>query len=246
MKYNLCIPIPIRVTSIKGVKSIFDKAIKSKPNLIELRFDYISDVKTLSKNFVIDLLNIIHPHAAVIFTFRDSFEGGQIEIEQKERFKILKMFIETKPDYIDIEMNTDTNILSQIINLASQKKVKIIFSYHNFEKTLTYKEGIELVHNFHDKLDKKLLIKPNIVEDNIYKIIFTAQNFKDNIIPLKLCKEFSNSNQKIISFCMGSLGIFSRISCVLVGSFLTYASLEEKTAPGQINIDTMKELYNLI
>jgi len=44
---------------------------------------------------------------------------------------------------------------------------------------------------------------------------------------------------------MGELGIFSRIACVLTGSFLTYASLEEKTAPGQINIDEMREIYHL-
>ena len=45
---------------------------------------------------------------------------------------------------------------------------------------------------------------------------------------------------------MGTLGFFSRIMCVIKGSFLTYASLEEKTAPGQINIEKMKEIYDLI
>ena len=45
---------------------------------------------------------------------------------------------------------------------------------------------------------------------------------------------------------MGELGIFSRIVCPLAGSFLTYASFEEKTAPGQLNIKKMREIYNLI
>ncbi len=40
---------------------------------------------------------------------------------------------------------------------------------------------------------------------------------------------------------MGELGIFSRIMCTLAGSFLTYASFEEKTAPGQLNIKKMRE-----
>ena len=246
MKYNLCIPIPVKSTRIKEVKPIINKAIKTEPNLIELRFDYISDIKTLSIDFLRYLLNIIHPHAAVIFTFRDSSEGGQIEIEQKYRFKILKMFIESKPDYLDIEMRTDKNVLSEIINLTSQKGIKLIYSYHNFEKTLTYEEGIHLVHNFNEKLFQELSLRPKILQDNIYKIIFTAQNFDDNLIPLKLCKEFSNSNQKIISFCMGTLGVFSRITCVIAGSFLTYTSLEEEIAPGQIDIKKMREIYDLI
>ncbi len=45
---------------------------------------------------------------------------------------------------------------------------------------------------------------------------------------------------------MGELGLFSRIMCVLTGSFLTYVYLEEKTAPGQITIDKMKEILDLL
>ena len=246
MKYNLCISIPIKYTSIKEVTPIIDKAIKSKPNLIELRFDYISNIKTISLDFVRDLLNMIHPHATVIFTLRASSEGGKLKIHQKERFKILKMFIETKPDYLDIEMNTDKNILDDIINLAFQNEVKIIFSYHNFENTIAFDESIKLIQNFNEKLTQELSLDSKILEDIIYKVIFTAQNFEDNLIPLKLCKKLSNSNRKIISFCMGLLGIFSRITCILAGSYFTYASLEEKTAPGQINVRKMKEMYNLI
>ena len=153
------------------------------------------------------------------------------------------MFIATKPDYIDIEMNTDKNILNKVINLSYQNEIKIIFSYHNFEKTIEFDESIKLIQKFKDKLTRRLSLDSKILEENVYKIIFTAQNFEDNLIPLKICKELSNSNQKIISFCMGPLGVLSRIICVLAGSFLTYVYLEEKTALGQINIDKMKELY---
>lgn len=246
MKYNLCIPIPIKYTSIKEVKPIIDKAIKSKPNLIELRFDYISNIKTISLDFVKNLLNMIRPHAAVIFTLRDSSEGGQTKINQKERFKILKMFIEVKPDYIDIEMNTDKDILSEIINLASQNKVNIIFSYHNFEKTMILDEGIKLIQNFQNKLKKEFLLKSKKTDESIYKVIFTAQTFEDNLTPLKLCKYFSKNNRKVISFCMGEIGILSRITCVKFGSFMTYGSLDEKTAPGQIKIEKIREYYNLL
>jgi 3-dehydroquinate dehydratase type I len=241
MKFNLCIPIPIKYANIEKVRPIIDKALKSKPNLIELRLDYISNIETLSEDFVKDLLNIIQPNVAVIFTLRDSSEGGKLKINQKERIKILKMLIEVKPDYLDIEMKTNKNTLNEIIKLTSQNELKVIFSYHNFKKTMTFDKSITLIKDF----SQKISIDSKIYEDNIYKLIFTAQTFNDNLIPLKLCKKFSNSNQKIISFCMGELGIFSRIMCVLTGSFLTYASLEEKTAPGQINIKKMREIYNL-
>ena len=246
MKYNICVPIPVKFAIISEVKPIIDKVIKSKSNLIEFRFDYIDDVQNLSVNFIKNLLNTIDPNIPVIFTFRDSSEGGKIKIKQKERFKIIKMFIETKPAYIDIEMNIDKSFLSEVINLAYQNEVKMIFSYHNFERTLSFDNGINLIQNFKEKLIKELSLDPKILEENFYKIIFTAQTFEDNLIPLKICKEISNKNQNIIAFCMGTLGIFSRIMCVFAGSFLTYASLEDKTAPGQIHIKKIREIYKLI
>jgi len=246
MKYNLCLALPIKYSSIKEVRPIIDKAIKSKPDLIELRLDYISNIEALSLDFLRDLLDIIHPHAAVIFTLRDSSEGGKLKINQKKRFKVLKMLIEAKPEYVDIEMSTETNILYEIINLAIQNEIKMIFSYHNFENTMFFDDSIKLIQNLNEKLVRELSLDLKIIEDIIFKIIFTAQKFEDNLIPLKLCKELSHSNQKIISFCMGPLGIYSRIICVLTGSFLTYASLEKKTAPGQINIKKMREIFDLL
>ncbi len=246
MKFNLCIPIPIRDPSIQAVQPIIDKALNTKPNLIELRFDYISDFKRISVEFLKNLLKIISPHAAVIFTFRDSSEGGVIQIPQKDRFKIYKMFIAVKPHYIDIEMKTNNKILDEIINLSSQNGVKLIFSYHNFEKTLSFNEATTLIEKFNKKLIQELTLDPKVFEGNINKVVFTAQSFEDNLIPLRLCRQFSSSNQRIISFCMGPLGIFSRINCIFAGSFLTYAILEEETAKGQISIKMMKEIYDLI
>ena len=246
MKYNLCLSIPIKDISIEEIEPILNKAIRSQPNLIELRFDYISNINTLTSKFVNEILTIIHPHVAVIFTLRSSSEGGQLVINERERFRILKMLIETKPDYLDIEMNIDKDILKEIIKLTTQNKVNVIFSHHNFRETMTFEESIKLIQDFNQKISQELSPDSKNYEEFIYKIIFTAQLFEDNLVPLKLCKEFSNSNQKIISFCMGELGLFSRIMCVLTGSFLTYAFLEEQTAPGQINIKKLREIYNLL
>ncbi|MFX1378074.1 MAG: type I 3-dehydroquinate dehydratase [Promethearchaeota archaeon] len=246
MKYNLCIPIPIRYSSIKELKPVIDKAIKSKVNLIELRFDYIQNIESISMEFIRNLLIIIHPHASVIFTLRNISEGGQIQLKQDDRFKIYKMFIFARPNYVDFEMNTEDKFLVEIINLAYQNGVKLIFSYHNFERTLSFDETTKYIDNFNKKLTQELNLDLNLIRDSIYKIVFTAQTFDDNLIPLRLCKEFSSSNKRIISFCMGELGIFSRINCIIVGSHLTYAFLEEKTAEGQISVERMREIYDLI
>ncbi len=246
MKYNICISIPIRDPSIQRVKPIIHKALKTKPNFIELRFDYIPDIKSISMEFLKNLSKIISTRVAIIFTFRDSSEGGKFQNQQENRFKIYKMFITAKPHYIDIEMNTDTKILDKIINLASQNGVELIFSHHNFSRTISFEEARNHILNFESLLTQELHLDQQTFEGFIYKIIFTANTFEDNLIPLKLCKEISNSKKRIISFCMGPLGIFSRINCVLAGSYLTYAFLKEQTTQGQIQIEKLKKIYDLI
>ena len=106
----------------------------------------------------------------------------------------------------------------------------------------------DIFESFKDKLLSNHLIDFLTFKEVTYKIIFTAQSFEDNFIPIKLCKVVSEKekDQGIISFCMGELGVFSRIICVKFGSFLTYGSLEDKTAPGQINNKKIRELHQLL
>jgi 3-dehydroquinate dehydratase-1 len=246
MKFNICIPIPVRNPNIQVIQPLIDKALKTKPDLIELRFDYITDFKSLSMEFLKNLSKIISPQATIIFTFRDPSEGGHVQIQQEDRFNIYKMFISAKPHFIDIEMALDNKILDELITLAQQNRVNLIFSYHDFSRTFSFEEARNHILNFESRLAQELHIDQKLFEGFIYKIIFTANTFEDNLTPLKLCKEISGSKRRIISFCMGSLGIFSRIACTIAGSYFTYAFFEEKTADGQIQIEKMKELYDLI
>ena len=53
---------------------------------------------------------------------------------------------------------------------------------------------------------------------------------------------------KIIAFCMGPVGRISRIVSHLMGTYLTFASLEggEESAEGQIPIKQMKEIVDIL
>jgi 3-dehydroquinate dehydratase len=45
---------------------------------------------------------------------------------------------------------------------------------------------------------------------------------------------------------MGELGIFSRITCLLAGSFLTYSFIDQRVVSGQIDIKLLREIYQII
>ena len=90
------------------------------------------------------------------------------------------------------------------------------------------------------------IIDLNKTDGSIFKIILTAQVFDDNIKVLNICKKLSQQDKKFVCFAMGELGILSRILCVKFGSLWTYGSLEEKTAPGQIKIEKIREIHQLL
>ena len=246
MKYKICIAIPIRSDDLNLNKQIIESTLEKSPNLIEFRFDYINEAEFITHSLLKELKSTIPPKIPIIFTFRRKQEGGQYNLSKNERLKVLRHLIEGKPDYLDIEINSESKVLKSLIDLAYENKVKLIFSYHDFEKSITYEKTAEILNRFNKKLKHELSINVDKINGSIFKIIFTAQVFDDNVQILNTCKKLSQQDKKFVCFAMGEVGILSRVLCVKFGSLWTYGSLEEKTAPGQIKIEKIREIHQLL
>jgi 3-dehydroquinate dehydratase-1 len=240
----ICISIPVTSGKLGDNLIIIKEALKYKPDFIELRFDFIDNLAAIGQSLLAPLIDLIKPNCPCIFTFRSFKEGGKIELDEEKRLQILKMLINSHPNYLDIEMETQDQILSQIVNSAIKENVTLIFSHHNLKKTVLVDEAHSYITLFINKLKGNFHIDKTQIEDYIYKIIFTAEKFVDNLIPLNLCAILSKEI-KIISFCIGKVGVFSRIFCTEFGSFFTYSSLEEETAQGQIKIEKIRKIRQL-
>ena len=246
MKYKICVAIPIKTSNLNLNKQIIESVLDKSPDLIEFRFDYINDANLITHSFLKELVSIIPPKIPKIFTFRKKQEGGQYIIGKNERLDVLRRLIEVKPDYLDIEINSEPEILQTLIDLAYNHNVQLIFSYHDFEKSITYEEIAEMLIKFHEQLKKELNIDLNKIKESIFKMILTARVFDDNLNVLNICKKLSQQDKKFVCFAMGEMGILARILCVKFGSSWTYGSLEEKTAPGQIKIEKIREIHQLL
>ena len=248
MKFNICVAVPITSGVLERNEEVLKNVLDENPEFVELRFDYIEDIQQITPTLLKNLLDLIESQTKAIFTFRDFSEGGQIELGKSERLKVIQLLIEAHPQYYDIEMKNDRETLQSVINMARENNVKLIYSFHDFEKTPTYDEGVKLIEKFKEDLLNNYMVDFLSIKEVIFKMIFTAQKFEDNLIPMKICRDVleKNKSKSVISFCMGELGIFSRVLSVKVGSFLTYASLEERTAPGQINIKKIREIHELL
>ena len=157
----------------------------------------------------------------IVATCRRPADGGKWMRSEQDRIMVLRTAIADGADYVDLEMD----IADQV---PRYKNTQRIVSYHNFEETPS---NIEEIHHKMTSLD------PDII-----KIATMANNPMDNIAALRLCRD---SEIPTIAFCMGEMGVTSRLLCGKFGAPFTYAtfSSERKMAPGQLTFEEMRDQF---
>lgn len=134
---------------------------------------------------------------------------------------VLRAAIVAGVEYVDLE----DDIAGTVPRYGETKR---IVSHHNFDETPA---NIDDIHKRMCGLD------PDIV-----KIVTMANSPSDVVRMLKLV---ASAEVPTIGFCMGELGIPSRVLCGKFNVPFTYASFsrEREMAPGQISFEDMRDLY---
>lgn len=202
----------------KGV----NKALEGGAELLELRLDKLKDLNGWE--------SLLRKDIPTIVTNRSKREGGYFEGNEKDRNKILLEAINKGASCVDIELSSDSESLNEVVSLSKKKRKSVLISFHDFEKTPKLKELIE--------------IKEDMIEAgcDIAKIIGYAKTPEDSLRSLNLLiKTTKRKRIPILSFTMGEIGGYTRLASMLLGSPFTYASVGEKTAPGQFQLEAMKK-----
>jgi 3-dehydroquinate dehydratase/shikimate dehydrogenase len=235
---RICVAIPVK--KIEQGREDAQKAVEQGAQMIEFRVDYcpkiqkweISHFQRLTQGF----------SCPIIVTMRRSSEGGQSNIEEEARYKIIEKMFYIHPQFIDIEIATELSFKQRCAELAAQFQVRLIYSYHDFKNTPNV-EGIkELFSKLLSKCPSAENTSTNPEKQHLIKLIFYANSIEDNLSPLFLCQFAASKNIPIISFAMGEFGIISRIFALKYGSYLSFASLRDTTAPGQVPMDDFNNL----
>jgi 3-dehydroquinate dehydratase I len=210
-KTRICVPI-----FQKDYESTIESAKKSiaaGADLIELRIDAMDHP---DPDEVSDLIkDINHP---LIATNRMMKEGGSFKGSENDRIDIL-LAAAKYADIVDIELQTDEDYRNKIVKASKST----IISYHNFEKTPTFEFLLEVVNK-----EKEI--------GDIAKFAVMPKNISDTLVVLNILSKVD----KTIGISMGDIGRYTRIVAPLFGSPITFASLDDISAPGQLDIGSTK------
>jgi 3-dehydroquinate dehydratase/shikimate dehydrogenase len=188
-------------------------------DLMEIRLDLL-DPQALKK-----VKDLPRPKP-VIFTFRRKSQGGgRDDLSEGERLALFEQLLVLKPEYCDLETDTELSFFDRIKN--KYPEMKIIGSFHDLEKIPEKMESI------FEKMQK-----PHI---SYYKIAVAAHSVNDAIYLLGFAKEHKN----LTCVGIGPFGTCSRILAPLVGADFCYASIEEGAdGLGRLDLKTLCEVYH--
>lgn len=231
MKTKLAVPIAAK--DLDQAKRQVKAALIGGAEILELRTDYL---ERLSADLVNNLIAFVKSDSdkrlPIIVTCRDKRQGGVMDYPQRLRVDVLTSALKAGAEFIDFEYDNYLSIeVQEKIRLALSRssRGRLILSAHNYETRFA---------NI-GKLYRDILA---VCPEAIPKLVYKANHINDCFEAFDLLHQ--TSGERII-FCMGEAGLISRIIAKKLGSFITFASIDDQsaTAPGQLTIEQFKKLY---
>lgn len=214
---------------------------------IEYRLDYATDPMALDINTIVQQARSVGLQC--ILTCRIASEGGNFDSGSENSIHLYQKMAIASPDYMDVElfhpMLENGNQKDEFKDLIAKTPARFILSYHDFHETPKDESLDNLLEKIRHQARK---IIENTMKPPILKIVFMAHEPEDNLVPFEVIRTMNECGHPVISFCMGRAGILSRLLSILPradgskAGFLTFTSLHETTAPGQVSIITALEI----
>lgn len=233
---KICVPI-VGVTKEDIIEEA--KTFNSIPvDVVEWRVDWFEDVFDFDK--VAGVLKELRPvlgDIPLLMTFRTSKEGGERAIEDEAYAQLNINAAKTGlVDLIDVEVFTGDEIVKRIIKEAHAAGVRVVASNHDFDKT---PDRADIVGR---------LRKMQELDADIPKIAVMPQNKKDVLTLLSATEEMASvyADRPIITMSMAGTGVISRLCGEVFGSALTFGAAKKASAPGQMGVEDLNTVLNLL
>lgn len=235
---KICVPL-----MAKNMEELQEKLVKLQEekdsyDLLEWRIDFFDDVfQIVSVNDAVQLIHDALPQKPLLVTFRTIQEGGMRPCQYVDYHNLLIQLAKNSAvDLLDVEYHymgqNGFKLLPKLIEIQKD----FIVSTHYFEKTPPYKEMLEVMFQM-QKIGARI-VKLAVMPKNRQEV-FNLLNVTNEMVQ-------RIAVVPIVTMAMGELGKISRICGDLMGSSMTFGSLDLESAPGQLPVGELKEIIEAI
>ena len=232
---KICVP----VTGVTK-EEILSQALATKeagPDLVEWRVDFYEKMKEKAAvEEMLKELSKVLENIPLLFTLRTDREGSSTHVETKEYEEILCHAAScAQTDLIDVEIMPDQSCAAEIIAAAHNYGTPVIGSNHHFEGTPANEE-IDRIFSCMEKVGADIL-----------KMAVMPADCRDVVRMMERTQAWQEKTDRpLITMSMGALGCVSRMCGELTGSSVTFASVTAASAPGQINMASLKNILHIL
>jgi 3-dehydroquinate dehydratase-1 len=215
------------------------KLLPAQPDLLEWRADFFAGINHIEQ--VLQLLHSLKYEMGpipLLFTVRSALEGGNphLNLSSSEKRNLCSAVCQSGfLQYFDTELSNPADEIDYIREITRAHEVQLILSYHNFECTPNQPfliEKFEQAHKFQADVGK-VAVMPHSLEDVL--------DFMKSVSFIH-----KNIDLPIIAISMGDLGVMTRLFGWMFGSQLTFAAGENSSAPGQMPIQDVQAVIQMV
>ncbi|HCO7916128.1 type I 3-dehydroquinate dehydratase [Acinetobacter baumannii] len=206
-------------------------------DLAEFRIDLLSFASDTKQVIALGHeLKKILGNKPMIATIRTKNEGSQLEISDADYGKPYQAYLKNPfMDWLDVEMFRDQKVVSEIVQKAHQKKVLVVMSNHDFQKTPSQ-----------DEIEKRLLKQDQMGAD-VLKIAVMPKSKQDVFTLMNATLKVSQQTTKpLLTMSMGQLGTISRVATANMGGSYSFGMIGQASAPGQIDVTKLKQILQTV
>ena len=241
IQINTCaICVPIVGPTVEDILSQVQEAVQAKVDLIELRPDmWMKGSHLHEEEYIPTIVNLVedlhyrYKKMPILFTWRTLAEGGETSLSNENYCNLLQAIVnQNVVDAVDVELFAYTDRIGQIIKEAHHQNIQTVMSYHNFQST----PKLKILHGYAERMISagasaiKFALMPTTSDDVLSVLQFT--------------KELTERYPQLprITMSMGQLGQMTRTCGNVFGNCVTFGTLRQASAPGQVDVNLLQQL----
>ncbi len=232
--------VPIVGPTVEDILSQIEIAAQAKVDLVELRPDMWMKEADLHEDeylpIIVKLVEQVHSSyesMPILFTWRTLAEGGDTPLSSENYSHLLQKIVDQDVvQAIDVELFAYTEEIGSIMKQANHQGIQTIMSYHNFQST----PDLEILHVYGERMVS--------MGAQVIKFALMPSRNDDVLSVLRFTKELTERYLQLprITMSMGQLGQMTRTCGHVFGNCLTFGTLGQTSAPGQVEVALLKQL----
>jgi 3-dehydroquinate dehydratase-1 len=210
---------------------------ENRADVVEWRVDHLGSVTDVPAvvGAARELSRLLSP-VPLLVTCRTSAEGGAADLDPDAYGELLTALAASGAvDLLDVEYRRG-DVAGAAVEAAHRHGVPVIASNHDFAATPPAEEIVARLCAMQD------------LGADVAKIAVTPRDRADVLTLLAATRTMSEEHARIpiVTMAMGPLGAVSRIAGHLFGSAATFASAGTASAPGQLDVDDVRTVLEIL